>query len=224
MTVTWDPASVAEVVTMQPELFAVGPREPALVEPGVVQAARDMASAPKHTGKIATRDEQRCVAAYAMLCAGVPRRQIARQLSMGRHTLNAIEAEYERGGKLAPLKDRVQRQLAVMVAEAAEEVSDTIGRGARDGEAAAWLKSVATALGIGYDKHALSTGGPTEIVEHKGPPAHQAVTEWWARVMPAVDVEVVPDSVTDSDSGGQPLQRNGLDGCATGLVTVSPAA
>jgi hypothetical protein len=143
---------------------------------------------------------------------------------MGRHTLDAIEAEFEVGGKLAPLKGRVQRHLALLVADLVEDLRDTVAGPARDVEAAAWLKSAATALGISFDKHALATGGPTEIVEHKGPAARVAVDNWWAEMRAAGVVISEAEVVTESESGVQQLSGNGLLGIATPLLTVGPAA
>lgn len=205
--------AVADVVRIQPELFQAQSQEPDVVEPAVIAAARSFAAAPRHTGRTATRDEARCVAAFAMLTAGVSRREIARRLGMGRHTLAAIESEFEQGGKLAPLKQRVERQLALLVAEVTEEVRDTLESGRRDADAAQWLKAAGTVLGISFDKHALATGGPTEIVQHKGPPAWQAVDEWYRRM---AQIGQAPDS----ESGGDSLQRKALCDAAPPMVTV----
>lgn len=214
---TVDPAAladaVADVVKLQPELFQAASGEPDVVEPSVLAAARSFAASPKHTGRTATRDEARCVAAFAMLSAGVSRREIARRLAMGRHTLAAIEAEFEAGGKLAPLKQRVERQLALLVAEVTEEVRDTIEAGTRDADAAQWLKAAGTVLGISFDKHALATGGATQIVEHKGPGAWAAVDEWWRQV-----AQIAGPS--DSESGCAALQANGLGAPALPVLTV----
>lgn len=207
-----DTDQIAVAVASQPELFGADEDGSPMVEPGIVAAAREFSTSPVHTGRTVTKDEARCAAAWALLASGVSRRTIARRLRMGRHTLDAIEAEFERGGKLAPLKERVSRQLALLVSDAAEQTRESLESGVRDAEGAAWLKAVATALGIGFDKHALATGGPTEIVEQRGPDPRQAVRNWWSKV---VDGEVV----TDSASVSPPLAVNGLRGSLPALPT-----
>lgn len=213
---TIDTAEIAGLVATQPSLFAPEGSDGPLVEPGVVAAARAFSASgsPKHTGRTATRDEERCVAAFALLASGVSRRKIAKRLTMGRHTLDAIEAEFERGGKLAPLKERVRRQLELLVSDAAAETRDALAADSKDVESAAWLKATATALGIGFDKHALATGGPTEIVEQRGPDPRAAVASWWAKVTEA-------EVVTDSDSVAMTLPSNTLQDSVTDLATPS---
>ena len=209
----FDPALVAQVVKSQPELFATDGLEPDVVEPGVIQAARDFSRAPKHTGKTATADEARCVAAFAMLSAGVSRRKIATRLSMSRHTLAGIERAFEEGGKLAPLKGRIERELQLLLAEATDALRDAIESDKRDIEAAAWVKALATALGISFDKHALATGGATQIVEHKGPDVWAGLAEWWQKV------EAL-GAPTDSQSLGHSLQPKALGDAQPPVLTV----
>ena len=218
---TVDLLAVAKLAQDQPGLFD-GSGDPAWIEPGLLDAARAFSpGAPVHTGTTATKDQARCAAAFAMLSCGMSRREIGRRLGMSRHTLKAIEQEFEQGGKLAPLKDRVRRELALLLAEATEEARETIDRGARGLEASAWLKALVTAVGITFDKHQLATGGPTEISAQVGPDPRGLVDAWLARAAgAAVDAEVV----TDPASAAGPMQGNDLDSCATVPATVPPAS
>ena len=99
-----DFGELAQFSTLQPALFA---GDAAAIDLELCNAARRVASAPAHTGKIVEKNEQRCVLVFAMLSAGVSRRKIAKALGIGRHSIDRVEQIFEAGGKLAPLKERV---------------------------------------------------------------------------------------------------------------------
>lgn len=186
---------------------------------------------PVHTGKIALSDTERCCAALIALQAGVSRRKIALALGMSRHTLARIEESFESGGKLAPLKSRVQRELASLVLDAAEEARDTMSEREVDGDHAAWLRSVATVMGIGYDKHALATGSATQIVEQRSGPTRADVDAWVSARLGAVDAEIVPAPAAQSDrpvdiesTGNAMIGREFADGVAVVVGTDAPDA
>lgn len=201
------------------------------IELALVAEAQRLASStvlpeppPVHTGKIALSDTERCCAAAVALQAGISRRKIATALGMSRHTLGRIEEAFEAGGKLAPLKARVQRELASLVLDAAEETRDTLSERVVDVDHASWLRSVATVLGIGFDKHQLATGSATQIVEQRSGPTRADVDAWVSARLGAVDAEIVPapaaqsDRPVDIESTGPALIGREFAGGAAGVV------
>lgn len=172
-----------------PQAELLGPD--GLLDAGLVESCKEFV----HNGSRATLDQERCAVALSLLGAGVSRRQIAERLGMSRNTLDAIEHLGERGGQLEPLKERVARELARLVGDAASEIRDTIHAGRRTVDAAAWLKAAATALGIGNQVHALATGSATEIVEHRVGPSREEQERWMRSVVDLVPV------VSDVQSG-----------------------
>jgi hypothetical protein len=179
-----------------PQAELLGPD--GLLDVGLLESAKEFV----HTGARASLDQERCAVALALLGAGVSRRKVAERLGMSRNTLDAVEQLGERGGRLEPLKERVSRELSRLVSDAATEIRDTIHSGSRSIESAAWVKSVATALGIGFDKHALSTGGATEIIEHRIGPSRDEQERFLSG---AVEVEVVTPDVESGGNCGFPV-------------------
>lgn len=149
-----------KLVQSQPGLFDEA-GEPGLIETAEFKVAGHFS--PVHTGRTTTRDQQRCVVAFDLLAAGVSRREISLRLGMSRNTLATVED----GGKLAPLKVRIQCELALRVSEATGGARESIARGTREIDDSVWLKALATTDGI--DNHQIATGGPTEFVLQVGP-------------------------------------------------------
>lgn len=198
-------ARVHEAATAQPSLF---PQELG-IDHGVVTAARRLfrsKSEPKHTGAISTRDEQRATAVLLCLQAGMSRRQIRQKLGVHHYTIDAIEGAAETGGRLEPLNKRIRDALGRLVLDATQEARVALVDGSRDVDGAAWLKSVATALGIATDKMQLLMGAPTEILEHRSGPGRADLEAWLSSaglqvVSPAaaVDVESPADAPNQLD-------------------------
>lgn len=209
--------AIGDAVSLQPELGLSFGDDAPMLEPGILAEARRFSAAgavPRHTGKNATRDERRCVVAYAMLQAGLSRNDICKQLRMHKNTLRNLEEEFERGGKLEPLKDRITVQLRIALAEAIEEMRRALELPDRkDSDRAAWLRALAGVVANVYDRHALATGLPTENIGHVGPAPRQGLEAWYASV---TDAEVV----SDPKSLPAPLTSNGLHPSSTVQETV----
>lgn len=214
---------VMQLVGEQPELFPIG--QELGLELGIVQAATALCSkfgADAYSGKISTADERKCAAVLLGLQAGIPKRQIREKVGVHMYTIDAVESAAMRGGKLEPLNIRVRDELSRLVLDAAAESRSALQSDNKDMESSAWLKGVATMLGISFDKNQLSIGAPTEIFEQRSGPGREAVAAWLesqgvVSVLPmgAVDVSS-PESTPKS------LVVNGPENLTTQVHTPEP--
>jgi hypothetical protein len=193
-----DPTTLGQVraaVLTQPSLFD---EEGLELEHEVAAAARRLfAKKWEITGKIATKNEAKAAAVVLCLQAGMSRRQIRERVSVHHYTIDAIEAAAEIGGNLEPVATRLRANMARLVMQATEEARGALDCNVRNLESAAWLKAVATVLGVSADKHQLLTGAPTEILEHRSAPGRGELEAW----LQSAGLQVVhPVSASDVDS------------------------
>lgn len=196
---TIDLASFAAEMERQPELF--GP-DCIPVEIATVAAAKVFV----HSGKITCRDEARAATIAVVYQQTGSKRRTAEICKCSRHTIDAVLAEMEAGGKLAPLKDRLPTLLATAAAEAAEWIREIIDERHVSPEHAATLKALGVVAGIGADK--VAAAPPTE---HRHVHVHVADVQDSARRYLDLLATPPPDTVSGSES----LQRNELRDLAT---------
>lgn len=202
-----DLAAFAAEMERQPELFSA---DCIPVEIATVAAAKVFV----HSGKITCRDEARAATIAVVYQQTGSKRRTAELCKCSRHTIDAVLAEMEAGGKLAPLKDRLPTLLATAAAEAAEWIREIIEERAISPEHAATLKALGVVAGIGADK--VAAAPPTE---HRHVHVHVSEVEDSARRYQDMLSTPPPDMV----SGGDALAINGLRASATQDATSMPA-
>src|SRR5438045_356283 len=79
-----------------------------------------------HTGKIASKDQQLCLAVVQALIMGVSGREIAKQFRISRHTVYAMEQVLREQGKLEPLKKATLGQLDKIIHLGLERLHDAL--------------------------------------------------------------------------------------------------
>lgn len=203
---TIDLAAFAAEMERQPELFS---RDCIPVEIATVAAAKVFV----HSGKITCRDEARAATIAVVYQQTGSKRRTAEICKCSRHTIDAVLAEMEAGGKLAPLKDRLPTLLATAAAEAAEWIREIIDERQVSPEHAATLKALGVVAGIGADK--VAAAPPTE---HRHVHVHVSDVQDSASRYRQMLATHPPDTV----SGVESFQRNELQDSATQCAT-SPA-
>lgn len=138
-----DVSSLAAQLGSQPELF-----DPTLlpVEVDTVSAARVFAFSGTTTCN--SRHETRALTIAALRLAGVSKRQIARDLSCSRNTIDAVMEVLDERGKIEPLKERLPRLMASAAVEAMEWAREIIDERVVSADRAATLKALGVLGGI----------------------------------------------------------------------------
>jgi transposase len=88
-------------------------------------------------------------------------RSVAAAFGVSRNTVSALVAEWEKLGKVEPLKQRLSRKLGLVV----DLASDTIIERLRDGKIPDNVLPIL--FGIAFDKKSLLDGDPTVRVEER---------------------------------------------------------
>ena len=187
---------LAEAVSLQPSLFSL----PA------VQDRELIATAPRFTGKIATKDEARCAEIARRYLQGESRRDIAEAVGCSRNTIPVVIRELERAGKLEPLKEMVLRDLGEAVREQVAWNQEIIQAREVTTEAAAILKAGWVGAGVYLDK----VSGPAVSVhlhEHRVQAVGEDVLKRYQEALNAGASAVKSDA--------QPLISNDLRGADT---------
>lgn len=176
----------------RPRSFLPAPAEPAKRYTGARSTAAD--------------HDERNLLVCALRLLGASDRQIEEACPVTRRSIPLILAEYEKAGRVTPLKER----LAILVGDNAEraglalrELLDRAQAGGESMELAGMIKSVATALGITVEKHALLTGAATERIEVNVGAGRDEV-ESWARQF-AIPIHAVASPVDTQSAENPPL-------------------
>lgn len=176
----------------QPELFGA---DQVPIEADTLRAARQFSV---FTGTTVCRHESRALAIAALRLAGVPKREIARQLGCSRNTIDAVMGVLEERGKIEPVKERLPRLLATAAAEAAEFVRDLVADREVSADRAAMIRALGVVAGIGADKVlAASTQVSGDLHLHQHVHVNQdPVADWLRRRAESL--------ATDSESPASP--------------------
>jgi transposase-like protein len=159
-----DFSAIADQLVSQPSLFDAATLP---VEMDTVRAARIFAFSGTTTCN--SRHETRAMTIAALRLAGVSKREVARQLSCSRNTIDAVMDVLEERGKIEPLKEKLPRLLSAAAAEAAEWARELIDERAVSTEVAATLKALGVLAGIGADKvvaAAAQVAGDLHLHQH----------------------------------------------------------
>lgn len=139
-----------------PVLFADWPEQPALVE-----KVKDYC----HSGRIATRDDARCEEIMRAVLTGESDRSVARRYQVARETIKAIRAEFEKAGKLRPLKERIVDELVSTAALALDNSIEMLEAKRVPPNVlpimvGVYLDKAQGLMGLGEGKTAAKEGGP----------------------------------------------------------------
>jgi hypothetical protein len=195
---------LAEIVSEQPNLFALPPVE----DRAVAKAAAVF------TGKITTRDDARCAEIARRYLCGESRREIAAAVGCSVNTIPVVIRSLEAAGKLETLKELVLRDLGEAVREQVAWNKELIEARKVSSEAAAILKAGWVGAGVYLDKVA----GP-QIHLHAHEHRVDAVGEDLAKRY----AEQLRNLSSERESGAAALIANGLRGADTVDDTTSGA-
>lgn len=188
---------VARELLEQPQLFSEFDGIPGL-SPAPSQSAIARYTGERSTG---SQHDLRNLKVGALRLLGASDREIEQACGVTRRTIPLILAALEKAGRITPLKER----LALLTGDNAERANialrqllDRVGDNDGSLELASMIKAVSQAMGISVEKHLLTTGQATEIVETRSGAGRAEFDAWWNDQVKPIQATVTPSSESAS--------------------------